>query len=256
MPTYEVVVVPFEGDRLTVYAYQDGSHYLAIRGPCAALGLDYAREAAYLREEFASDCKEEFSGGETFLLLAKSKVAAWLYHLSPHDCLPQFQAELRRYRRRCQDAMTAVLESHFTGAVSPPMPPVAQDGGGTDVFGAMLAQNRIVGQMVSELRALQHRQELTDRRAEDARRFARDAVEQVRGYHGFCTIMGFWRTKGVRLTEAECNRISHPLARRCRRQGGEVRKLPHEKWGEVNSYPLEVLQAYFEEFDGTGRWWD
>ena len=60
------------------------------------------------------------------------------------------------------------------------------------------------------------------------------------------SLVGFIRSKGEKAPDIETlKRIGASLSARCRERGMTITKIPDERYGAVNGYPMEALEEYF-----------
>lgn len=62
---------------------------------------------------------------------------------------------------------------------------------------------------------------------------------------GYMTLMGFARLKKFRLPLAEARRHGLHLCKKARDAAVALGEAPDERWGKVNTYPVELLEEYF-----------
>jgi len=74
-------------------------------------------------------------------------------------------------------------------------------------------------------------------------------VEQVEAAQdhtpGYMTIMGYARLRKFRLSLAEARQYGQELRTKARELKITLGKVPDERWGTVNSYPLDLLEELF-----------
>ncbi len=71
------------------------------------------------------------------------------------------------------------------------------------------------------------------------------ALDVLANRHGYLTVLGYCRLTGRRVCERTAGRHGRELSARCRRQGITIGRSGSERYGYVNSYPAEVIAAYF-----------
>jgi transposase-like protein len=60
------------------------------------------------------------------------------------------------------------------------------------------------------------------------------------------SLMGFIRSRGEKSPDIETlKRIGAALSARCRERNLTITKIPDERYGTVNGYPMEALEEYF-----------
>jgi prophage antirepressor-like protein len=66
------------------------------------------------------------------------------------------------------------------------------------------------------------------------------------GQVGNMALVGYCNIHGLHYTARELARIGKGLSRLCRSRGIEVKRISHEMFGEINAYPVEVLDEWRE----------
>ena len=62
----------------------------------------------------------------------------------------------------------------------------------------------------------------------------------------YYSIKGYSALKKIKLTFSEAKSIGKKSSKLSRQKGIEIRKVPDEQYGEVNSYHIEILEKVFE----------
>lgn len=75
-------------------------------------------------------------------------------------------------------------------------------------------------------------------------------VDQMDGETGYMTVTAYLRTNGVKLPLSEAQRFGKLAARTAKDLGVQLGSVPDERWGSVNSYPIELLDEIAGEFLG------
>jgi len=74
-------------------------------------------------------------------------------------------------------------------------------------------------------------------------------MEQVEAHQdnkpGYMTILGYGRLKKFRISLAEARQYGQQLRQKAKELGIKLGKVPDERWGTVNSYPVELLEELF-----------
>lgn len=63
----------------------------------------------------------------------------------------------------------------------------------------------------------------------------------------YATLMAYSRLKGLSLSSEEAKVHGMRISALCRDSGIEIRRVPDDRWGSVNAYPLSVVEPYFQE---------
>ena len=61
----------------------------------------------------------------------------------------------------------------------------------------------------------------------------------------YYSLMGYCSMNKINITFSEAKKMGMDLRKLTLSESKEIRKVPDERWGYVNSYPLEVLEEYF-----------
>jgi prophage antirepressor-like protein len=64
---------------------------------------------------------------------------------------------------------------------------------------------------------------------------------------GYVTVLGYCRLRSFNLGSDELKDHGQGIASYCRLAGIQIKKVPSEKWGKVNAYPIHVLNDWFSE---------
>ena len=64
---------------------------------------------------------------------------------------------------------------------------------------------------------------------------------------GFRTVRAFAKEHGLKMSEGEARHLGKQAAALCRERGFSIGSVPDEKYGVVNSYPVEVLQELIDD---------
>lgn len=72
-------------------------------------------------------------------------------------------------------------------------------------------------------------------------------IAELVGGEDYATAKGFARTNGLRADREFLNQLGRRASAMCRQRGLSPGKVGDEVWGEVNSYPREILAAAYSE---------
>ncbi len=61
----------------------------------------------------------------------------------------------------------------------------------------------------------------------------------------YYSLLAFCSIKKIKVTHSESIMHGKHLKKVCSEKGVELRAIPDERWGKVNSYPVEILEEYF-----------
>ena len=65
------------------------------------------------------------------------------------------------------------------------------------------------------------------------------------GSTGYKTVVSYCRDKGIGAPLYKAIAVGKACSALCREHSVDIGKVPDERWGEVNSYPIYVLDEYF-----------
>ena len=77
-----------------------------------------------------------------------------------------------------------------------------------------------------------------------------DRIDQMDGDTGYMTVTAYLRSNYVRLPLSGAQKLGKAAARAAKELGVQVGTVPDERWGSVNSYPIELLDEVAGEFLG------
>lgn len=72
-----------------------------------------------------------------------------------------------------------------------------------------------------------------------------DKLTEFNGETGYRTVTAWCKKHGVKLSLKAANALGRKAAKLCRRIEAPIGKVPDERWDEVNSYPIEVLDEVY-----------
>lgn len=80
--------------------------------------------------------------------------------------------------------------------------------------------------------------------ANEAKQIAQEALEIASGDTGFCTVLGYARRLGTRLTLSQAQRMGKALSKYCRENKLPIGQVPDGRHGFVFQYLNEVLEKH------------
>lgn len=105
------------------------------------------------------------------------------------------------------------------------------------------------------MRQMIDRLEEADRKAEEARAIAAktDArLDAIEGRHDWYSALGYARLNGIPNTSTQfLNRVGRQASSIAKRHNIDAVKVPHQLFGEVNSYPAWVWEIAFAGFEAA-----
>jgi len=76
---------------------------------------------------------------------------------------------------------------------------------------------------------------------------AKQAIAELLGGDDYATAKGYARTNALPADRNTLNRVGRRAAAMCRDRGVRIGRVTDEVWGEVNSYPRNILAAAFTD---------
>jgi hypothetical protein len=73
-------------------------------------------------------------------------------------------------------------------------------------------------------------------------------IEEVVKPNGFMSVMGFANIHHLNIGTKAAATIGRLASKWCKKNFKHTEKTKHERWGEVNTYPMEALRVCFAEF--------
>ena len=77
--------------------------------------------------------------------------------------------------------------------------------------------------------------------------------EEMNGDTGYMTALAFCRREGVAAPLEFAKRLGRMATEKCKRLNIRTGKVPDERWGTVNSYPVEILRECYQAIIATGQ---
>lgn len=104
----------------------------------------------------------------------------------------------------------------------------------------LLANAQMLVEMEQRQMEQERRQALIENKVERIETRIRD--------NGFMSVMGFANIHHLNIGKKAAQAIGRLASKWCKRNGRIPEKTKHERWGEVNTYPMEALKCCFAEF--------
>jgi hypothetical protein len=106
---------------------------------------------------------------------------------------------------------------------------------------------KTTGEMLMQMAAsyLEHEQRIMA--LEASQQETKQAIAELVGGDDYSTVKGYARTHGLSGDRSFLNKVGRRAAAMCKTRGVHVGKVADENWGEVNSYPRDILSAAFDE---------
>lgn len=110
-----------------------------------------------------------------------------------------------------------------------------------------LTQGQMLVQMAQAYEA-QERMLLEQQRRQSVIEHKVEVIENRIENNGFMSVMGFANIHHLNIGTKAAAAIGRLASRWCKRNLKRPEKTKHERWGEVNTYPMEALRVCFAEF--------
>ncbi|MEH2440817.1 hypothetical protein [Nostoc sp.] len=70
--------------------------------------------------------------------------------------------------------------------------------------------------------------------------------DALNGASDYCTVRGYCKLNGIRISEGEARSLGTKAGKICRQKSYNLGKVQDERHGQVNTYPIEVLDEVVE----------
>lgn len=110
-----------------------------------------------------------------------------------------------------------------------------------------LTQGQMLVQMAQAYEA-QERMLLEQQRRQSVIEHKVEVIENRIENNGFMSVMGFANIHHLNIGTKAAAAIGRLASKWCKRNLKRPEKTKHERWGEVNTYPMEALRVCFAEF--------
>jgi hypothetical protein len=77
--------------------------------------------------------------------------------------------------------------------------------------------------------------------------------DALSGASDYSTVRGYCNLNRIKVSERDANSLGRQAAKICRLKGYRIGKVPDERHGKVNSYPIEVLDEVSEPYKNQIR---
>ena len=111
----------------------------------------------------------------------------------------------------------------------------------TGHYSVQPAEDSLVAQARLHLETVQRQVRLEKTQREQQRQIAALSLTSTH-----MTLMGWCSTNGIKLSRGEAAREGRFVSKLCREKGLEVQRVADMKYGELNAYPVEVLDEWLE----------
>ncbi len=77
-----------------------------------------------------------------------------------------------------------------------------------------------------------------------------EAAQKMAGHAGYMTVLAYARTRQIRLSATHAAVVGKAATKACNELGYKISSVSDARFGKVNAYPEEVLEAVFNENEG------
>ncbi|WP_432794455.1 phage antirepressor N-terminal domain-containing protein [Rhodococcus ruber] len=230
--TGRLVQIAVPGTDETIAAAEiDGVPMIAIRPMCEAIGIAHQTQADKLRRRswatvtprvvVAADGK-----AREMLMIDRRTMTMWLATLDENRVSEEARPTVITFQAEAADALDAYF--HSGQAINP-------RGSNLSTFDILRAQ-------IDQLESAQ-------RTAEEAKAIATKTearLDAIEGRHDWYSALGYARLHGHNTNSQYLKKVGAQATSIARRQDIKPVKVPHQLFGEVNSYPAWVWELAFE----------
>ena len=270
--TCKIEVVKFHGDSIEVIGTGDEGR-INFKNLCVNIGIDFITQLRKLKGRswaWVGQKPTHDALGRTQLttVVDLPTMHGWLVGLNENKVKPEARDKLIAYQREAVE----VLARHFNGVVTdaggPSMPgsqSIPSDPSIAQLMAILTATAQTQAAMATTMAHVAEASHLiaerlrnmpgqtttvnpqAEARIEEARDLAASAVHIQTGSHSSCSVMGYARLTGRHLDEAAAKAHGLKLAAKLRTEGrGDmIGKTSHQKYGGVNTYPIDDLASHF-----------
>ncbi len=247
-----VVLVPFHDDSLETIQTLDQKVWVVLRRCCEALGIDTDSQRKRLADKDRSPwactvvmAVHDSSGRkQDAFLIDLDTVPMWLATIEVGRVKEEARPKLVRYQKECAQ----VLRDYFFGKPVAPSHP--------DPIVALMDSMKEVRLMQIETeRKIEAARELAWKahmEAAHAGCIAQAALDTVRSNYGYYSVLAWMRLMGQNTTLPDASQHGKKLSAICRKAGIEPGNVCDPRFGHVNTYPEQILTAYFGPALGRG----
>lgn len=223
----QIELVPFHGDQLAGIRGQDGKNYVVVKRICENLGADFSGQLAKLKKTCWAGIRliptpDERGRLQEHAVIAVDLLPMWLATIHPGKVAPEIRAKIELYQIEAAD----VLARHFMGEQPKLSGPTGDP---------LMIQAKMLVAML-ERQAETHQIAITANAKADA------ALATISGDSGYMAMVGWNRLHNIGMTSSQITAMGKKLSGFCKAFAIPVRKAHHEVFGEVNSYPVELLK--------------
>lgn len=109
----------------------------------------------------------------------------------------------------------------------------------------LLANAQLLVEMEQRQSQIEAEQKLLNSRQSETENKITLIEERIRD-NGYMTVMGFANIQHLKIGTKTLQKLGKQCAAWCRRMGIIPEQTKHDKWGHVNTYPMQALRAVFK----------
>lgn len=251
----EIENVSFHDDQIEAIRDPSGREYVVPKRICENIGLDWNTQHRKLEDDpfwsMVIMTIPSTRGFQKTCVIPLSRVAAWLFTISPNKVAPELAEKVRLYREECAD----VLDRHFRGTKlvtaydNDPMVLALQAAVELrkDVLKILDEQIRLAEQQ-RELEQKQieaaHRSEIADARLQSQ---VDTLQSEVIGYSGYLSLLAYCKKKNLHYPPAKVSGWSRKLGIYCTKHGIHWTKAHDPMYGQKSIFLESVIDDTFLE---------
>lgn len=80
---------------------------------------------------------------------------------------------------------------------------------------------------------------------QEVKSISKGSVQIEQPKQDYYSLLAFCSIKNIKVSHSESIMHGKHLKKICSEKNAELRTIPDERWGKVNSYPVEILEEYF-----------
>lgn len=226
----KLVIIPVPGTDGIVGTQADGKAFAALRPIVEMLGLDYSGQLKKLKSKswaVVEIIPTTGTDGKTYRMVGidRKTLTMYLATLDEGRVKPEIRPTLVALQAEAADA----LDSYFhSGVAVRPTQPASQ----LDVLRSMIDQIEAGQRDAAEAKALAVKTEAR--------------LDAIEGRHDWYSALGYARLHRLNTSSQYLNRVGRQASMIAKRNNIEPVKVPHQLFGEVNSYPAWIWELTME----------
>jgi hypothetical protein len=232
----------FQGDEI-LWFEADGRKHIVCRRICEALGIGWAGQATKLTQsiEFRSHIRRQIistpGGRQEMIGIDFEWYPQWINSISVEKVSPDRREKLLLFKRESSQA----LHQYWQGSGIAINPRLATSELHPDVQAMLQISQALLATVQAMFAGTQ--QTLTAMKQDIASLAQQQQLMLPQGNIStqYISILGYSRKQGRTIPLNVANVLGSRAARICRHEGIVIGRVPDERWGEVNTYPEEIV---------------